>query len=205
MSFQFVGFFLTYLLHTSHATKQGSKSGLGITLISIGYDMMNGRLPDTDTDDSMDGPSRDSNTGYMGNTDPTPSSVMSLRSLTEYMWLSYLLMFLGFIIMVQSVLSFLRAKRAEMVLYATSSAALEAAVPANAAAGSLPATLATLLAESSLSSSGASSSSSSSSSSTPSSGSTQQQSPASTSIQMTTFPSRHDSTSAPTTVVVAIV
>ncbi|KAI8350052.1 hypothetical protein B0O80DRAFT_458943 [Mortierella sp. GBAus27b] len=130
MSFRFVGFFLTYLLHTSHATKQGSKTGLGITFISIGYNMMNGRLPDAD--DTMD---EDSDTGYMGNTDSSPSSVLSLRSWTEYMWLSYFLIFLGSVIMVQSLLAFAKAKRAEMVITTQTTAALEATVPANAAAG----------------------------------------------------------------------
>ncbi|GAA97093.1 uncharacterized protein L969DRAFT_96972 [Mixia osmundae IAM 14324] len=33
MSFQFIGFLLTYLLHTSHAAKNGSRAGLGITMI----------------------------------------------------------------------------------------------------------------------------------------------------------------------------
>ncbi|WAQ92469.1 hypothetical protein PtA15_16A377 [Puccinia triticina] len=36
MSFQFIGFLLTYLLHTSHAAKNGSRAGLGITLIQYG-------------------------------------------------------------------------------------------------------------------------------------------------------------------------
>lgn len=39
-SFQFVGFLLTYLLHTSHAAKQGSRAGLGITFITYGYTMI---------------------------------------------------------------------------------------------------------------------------------------------------------------------
>ncbi|KAI9728393.1 MAG: hypothetical protein M1828_003793 [Chrysothrix sp. TS-e1954] len=39
MSFQLVGFLLTYLLHTSHAAKNGSKAGLGITLIQYGFGM----------------------------------------------------------------------------------------------------------------------------------------------------------------------
>lgn len=37
MSFQLVGFLLTYLLHTTHAAKNGSKAGLGITLIQYGF------------------------------------------------------------------------------------------------------------------------------------------------------------------------
>lgn len=33
VAFQFVGFLLTYVLHTTHAAKHGSRAGLGITLI----------------------------------------------------------------------------------------------------------------------------------------------------------------------------
>ncbi|KAI8887655.1 hypothetical protein K501DRAFT_40901 [Backusella circina FSU 941] len=36
-SFQLVGFMLTYLLHTSHAAKDGAKAGLGVTLIQYGF------------------------------------------------------------------------------------------------------------------------------------------------------------------------
>jgi hypothetical protein len=36
-SFQFVGFMLTYLLHTTHAAKDGSRAGLGISLIQYGF------------------------------------------------------------------------------------------------------------------------------------------------------------------------
>ena len=36
VSFQFVGFLLTYVLHTTHAAKYGSRVGLGITLIQFG-------------------------------------------------------------------------------------------------------------------------------------------------------------------------
>ena len=35
--FQFVGFLFTYLLHTSHAAKYGSRVGLGLTLIQYGF------------------------------------------------------------------------------------------------------------------------------------------------------------------------
>lgn len=37
MSFQFVGFLLTYLLHTTHAARLGSRAGLGVTLIQYGF------------------------------------------------------------------------------------------------------------------------------------------------------------------------
>lgn len=35
--FQFVGFLLTFILHTSHAAKYGSRAGLGLTLIQYGF------------------------------------------------------------------------------------------------------------------------------------------------------------------------
>lgn len=34
--FQFVGFLLTHLLHSTHAAKYGSRTGLGLTFIQIG-------------------------------------------------------------------------------------------------------------------------------------------------------------------------
>jgi hypothetical protein len=37
MCFQFVGFLLTYLLHTTHAARCGSRAGLGITLLQYGF------------------------------------------------------------------------------------------------------------------------------------------------------------------------
>jgi hypothetical protein len=37
VAFSFLGFVLTYLLHTTHAAKYGSRAGLGITLIQYGW------------------------------------------------------------------------------------------------------------------------------------------------------------------------
>ncbi|CAG8088001.1 unnamed protein product, partial [Penicillium nalgiovense] len=42
MSFQLVGFLLTYLLHTTHAAKNGSRAGLGLTLVQYGFYMKGG-------------------------------------------------------------------------------------------------------------------------------------------------------------------
>ncbi|KAI5969551.1 hypothetical protein CANMA_001401 [Candida margitis] len=40
VAFQFIGFILCYLLHTSHAAKQGSRLGLGINLVMFGWDIL---------------------------------------------------------------------------------------------------------------------------------------------------------------------
>ncbi|KAF9580533.1 hypothetical protein BGW38_002791 [Lunasporangiospora selenospora] len=119
MSFQFVGFFLTYLLHTSHSTKNGSKTGLGITFISMGFQMLNGDTEDSDS-------------GYLGNSGKTGPP---MQTMSEYVWLSYFLVFLGSLIVIHSVVSFARAKKAEMVLVSASAVASEGAVSASAAAG----------------------------------------------------------------------
>ncbi|KAK4695367.1 NADH:quinone reductase (non-electrogenic), partial [Lecanoromycetidae sp. Uapishka_2] len=47
MSFQLVGFLLTYLLHTTHAAKNGSRAGLGITLVQYGFYMRSGAYKST--------------------------------------------------------------------------------------------------------------------------------------------------------------
>ncbi|OBA22336.1 hypothetical protein METBIDRAFT_25035, partial [Metschnikowia bicuspidata var. bicuspidata NRRL YB-4993] len=40
VAFQLVGFMLCYLLHTSHASKQGTRAGLGITILMYGYNVI---------------------------------------------------------------------------------------------------------------------------------------------------------------------
>jgi hypothetical protein len=134
MSFQFVGFFLTYLLHTSHATKNGSKAGLGFTFMSMGYQMLQGKSL-TEDGTSQDEPSIDADTGYMGNIPPASEIDPPLQSTSEYYWLSWFMVILGAAIVAQSLFEFARAKRTQIVVNASSSEALEESVSASTAAG----------------------------------------------------------------------
>ncbi|KAF8943918.1 hypothetical protein BGZ47_004882 [Haplosporangium gracile] len=134
MSFQFVGFFLTYLLHTSHATKNGSKAGLGFTFMSMGYQMLQGKSL-TEDGTSQDEPSLDADTGYMGNIPPASEMDLPLQSTSEYYWLSWFMVILGAAIVAQSLFEFARAKRTQIVVNASSSEALEESVSASTAAG----------------------------------------------------------------------
>lgn len=43
ISFQFVGFLLTYLMHTTHAAKLGARAGLGLTLVQYGFAIKSNR------------------------------------------------------------------------------------------------------------------------------------------------------------------
>ena len=62
MSFQLVGFLLTYLLHSTHAAKNGSRAGLGVTLIQYGFTLKSS---------SVDSPSPGSSSDdYATPTDP---------------------------------------------------------------------------------------------------------------------------------------
>ena len=73
MSFQFVGFLLTYLLHTTHAARLGSRAGLGFTLIQYGFSLRN-RL-----DSVKDGINEANNWPGFSAGEPTPGE-------TEYFW-----------------------------------------------------------------------------------------------------------------------
>ncbi|KDQ29324.1 hypothetical protein PLEOSDRAFT_1064105 [Pleurotus ostreatus PC15] len=134
ISFQFVGFLLTYLLHTTHAARLGSRAGLGVTLIQYGL-ALRGRVENgfsgEDAWTGWDGtaapsPSGEYNYppggGMMGSGNATDVPVPTLteeeqaaalmaNATTE--WLSFFLMTVGWFILLTSLLGFLRVKRWE--------------------------------------------------------------------------------------------
>jgi hypothetical protein len=122
MSFQLVGFLLTYLLHTTHAAKNGSRAGLGLTLVQYGFYMKGG------SDGSgSDGGGTDS---YVAPPDPNshsfdPNSVGesssgdssgAISGITTSEWISYVLMIVGWFILIRAVSDFLRARRHEQLV-----------------------------------------------------------------------------------------
>lgn len=116
-SFQLVGFLLTYLLHSTHAAKNGSRAGLGITLIQYGFYMKGssgGEAP------AMTGPD-----GYAAPPDPNshefdPGEVTNGGggnwAITGGEWMSYVLMVVGWFILIKSVAEYLRARRHEQLV-----------------------------------------------------------------------------------------
>ncbi|CDS10187.1 hypothetical protein LRAMOSA02863 [Lichtheimia ramosa] len=100
-SFQFVGFLLTYLLHTSHAAKQGSRAGLGITLVQFGfYIRSRGSLDDVGLDD-----------GSNRNQDQDTEEESVQANI-----IAYLLMLLGWFIIIRSIGDYLRARKMERII-----------------------------------------------------------------------------------------
>ncbi|KAJ6099533.1 hypothetical protein N7467_001068 [Penicillium canescens] len=122
MSFQLVGFLLTYLLHTTHAAKNGSRAGLGLTLVQYGFYMKGG----SDSSGS-EGGGTDS---YVAPPDPNshsfdPNSVGessggdssgAISGITTSEWISYILMIVGWFILIRAVSDFLRARRHEQLV-----------------------------------------------------------------------------------------
>ncbi|KAK0468216.1 uncharacterized protein EV420DRAFT_1626138 [Desarmillaria tabescens] len=148
ISFQFVGFLLTYLLHTTHAARLGSRAGLGVTLIQYGF-ALRGRLDSTDGDGGWgqwraDEPAPTMATAaeadaYYNHHDQEQNSTMSgmmngmqgnPSTLTDEQasmlvadatteWLSFFLMTVGWFILLTSLLGFWRVKRWERGILAT--------------------------------------------------------------------------------------
>ncbi|RCI12328.1 hypothetical protein L249_0680 [Ophiocordyceps polyrhachis-furcata BCC 54312] len=121
-SFQLVGFLLTYLLHSTHAAKNGSRAGLGITLIQYGFYMkgtaegeppaMNGpdgyaMPPDPNSYDFQAGSVADGGDGGGG---------VGGGTITGGEWMSYVLMVVGWFILIKSVAEYLRARRHEQLV-----------------------------------------------------------------------------------------
>jgi len=127
MSFQLVGFLLTYLLHTTHAAKNGSRAGLGITLVQYGFYMKS-----SGTKDGGDGPGEDYNTGATpqdpNSHDFDPNSIgttgsagtqgqgSGLGGVASNEWFAYILMIVGWFILIRAVSDFYRARRHEQLV-----------------------------------------------------------------------------------------
>ncbi|KAF2459652.1 hypothetical protein BDY21DRAFT_370343 [Lineolata rhizophorae] len=139
MSFQIVGFLLTYLLHTTHAAKNGSRAGLGITLIQYGFSMKGalsdpmpsssggggsgsgsdagssadyaGAPPDPNSHDFNMGSMMDNGGSSGGGDDGNSGGGISSNDL-----LAYGLMVIGWFILIRAVSDFVRARKHEQLV-----------------------------------------------------------------------------------------
>ena len=140
MSFLFPGFLLTYLLHTTHAAKNGSLAGLGLTLVQYGFYMRGGKdaaNPDAANPGQFSGTVPDPNshtfdpnnpTGNSGNADQGAGGASNGFGSSEM--ISYGLMIIGWFILIRAVSSFLRARREEALVLQSPARGLSAPVVA---------------------------------------------------------------------------
>jgi len=139
MSFQLVGFLLTYLLHTTHAAKNGSRAGLGITLIQYGFNMKGaGPLPDGGSDGQggdfggspPDPNSHDFDPNSVAPSGPAVASSAAAGGITTSDWIAYLLMVIGWFILIKSISDFVKARRHEQLVLQSPERGLGTAVVA---------------------------------------------------------------------------
>ncbi|EXJ85774.1 hypothetical protein A1O1_06142 [Capronia coronata CBS 617.96] len=122
MSFQLVGFLLTYLLHTTHAAKHGSRAGLGLTLVQYGFYMSGSSDANQDTGNpgqfsSSSPPDPNSHNFDPGSVDGSDNkSQGGVGGLTSSDWISYILMIVGWFILIRAVSDFMRARRHEQLV-----------------------------------------------------------------------------------------
>lgn len=140
MSFQLVGFLLTYLLHTTHAAKNGSRAGLGITLVQYGFTMKGAAslAPNNDPSPGFDStvpsdpnshdfdPNTVSSGGAASGMESTPAS----SGISSSDWLAYGLMIVGWFVLIKSISDFIRARRHEQLVLQSPDRGLGVAVVA---------------------------------------------------------------------------
>lgn len=140
MSFQLIGFLLTYLLHTTHAAKHGSRAGLGITLIQYGFTMRNAPTSNPPaTDPSGDGripsvPSDPNAHDFDPSTVAGDNVVSGGDGMTELgvsAWISYALIICGWLLLIKGTSDFIRARRQEQLIRASPDRGLGVAVVAS--------------------------------------------------------------------------
>lgn len=141
MSFQIVGFLLTYLLHTTHAAKNGSRAGLGITLVQYGFGMKSSSsradptgLPSDTTGQFAGVPSdpnaHDFDPSKEGGEGQFDQGLGGIGGITTTDWFAYILMVVGWFILIRSVSDFLRARRHEQLVLQSPDRGLGVAVVA---------------------------------------------------------------------------
>ncbi|KAF8273289.1 hypothetical protein EI94DRAFT_1716310 [Lactarius quietus] len=134
--FQLPGFILTYLLHGSHAGRLGSQAGLALTLIQFGFGttVMSAFAPPSPDDDVLGmrpSPNGDGeggsqvddfpNWGMMGPNSTTDGNTPAdmRMAYAGHEWISFLLMTIGWFLLLTSMIGYFRVKRFEMSVRAS--------------------------------------------------------------------------------------
>lgn len=134
-----IGFLLTYLLHSTHAAKNGSRGGLGIFLIQYGFQFK--ATPGVGAGSMHTSGSPESD-GYTNPPDPNshdfdPSKIQQdagsgggSSEISGSDWLAYILMIVGWFIIIRSISDYVRARRHEQLVLQSPDRGLGVAVVA---------------------------------------------------------------------------
>ncbi|MCJ1326421.1 hypothetical protein MMC10_003085 [Thelotrema lepadinum] len=120
MAFQLVGFLLTYLLHTTHAARNGSRAGLGVTLINYGFTMRSMSVKNHAGAQQQYSQPVDPNSHDFdpANAEATVVVMDDQTSGGNFAgeWLAYVLMIVGWIVLIKAVTDFIKARRHEQLI-----------------------------------------------------------------------------------------
>ncbi len=144
MSFQLVGFLLTYLLHSTHAAKNGSRAGLGITLIQYGFYLQStsgtgaggmgtasdGYANPPDPNSHSFDPKSVGNDGSGGENGGSGGGGGGLADIASSEWVAYILMIVGWFSLIRAVSDYLKARRHEQLVLQSPDRGLGVAVVA---------------------------------------------------------------------------
>ncbi|OLY83738.1 Metal homeostatis protein BSD2 [Smittium mucronatum] len=108
-AFQAVGFMMTFLLHTSHAAKNGSIAGFGATLINIGFYLQ------TSIDESQPGRNPD---GSINIPPPNNNNGQDIDFSTpgNNVYIAFLFIIIGWCLILKSGANYFHAKRMEQII-----------------------------------------------------------------------------------------
>jgi len=126
VSFHIVGFLLTYLLHSTHAAKNGSRAGLGMTLIRYGFYMKDTSNPGAGSGAAGMG-SDPGGDGFALPQDPNshdfnPDTVQGdngnggISDVSGSDWVAYIMMIVGWFILIRAVSDYFKARRHEQLV-----------------------------------------------------------------------------------------
>ncbi|KAJ1999193.1 hypothetical protein GGI04_004677 [Coemansia thaxteri] len=107
-AFQIVGYMLTFLLHGSHAAKNGSLAGLGITFMNFGF-YIRTHLGQNIFDDPN--PANPGQPGKGGNNGPNDSDTP-----LDNKYFAYLLIFVGAGIFLKAMFDYIRVRRLQTII-----------------------------------------------------------------------------------------
>ncbi|KAM7218052.1 Protein of unknown function (DUF2370) domain containing protein [Rhypophila decipiens] len=123
MAFQLPGFLLTYLLHSTHAAKNGSRTGLGITLITQGFSMKGaedigagGMGSDDNTEGQYANPPDPNAHDFDPNTVNQNNGGGGISDISGSDWVAYIMMIVGWFILIRAVADYLKARRHEQLV-----------------------------------------------------------------------------------------
>ncbi|KAJ1963834.1 hypothetical protein GGI12_001809 [Dipsacomyces acuminosporus] len=114
-AFQIVGYMLTFLLHSSHAAKNGSLAGLGITFFNFGF-YIRTHLGQSAFDTAPGSKPSQGGKGGHGQSAAGDDAPYDVDTPLDNAYFAYLLMIIGVAIFIKAVFDYVRVRRVQTII-----------------------------------------------------------------------------------------